>query len=174
MSFWLSAIPVQNCSLNLKIVRFSKKRAKSRLPQQSKPTPAPTIPARIARSPHSPLGIVATGREVVQEESHTYSEMTRCVRLFNNTLFPCGSLTHGEVAVSGDAVRVAENIRLFPRSASSNFHRLPGTGMGADCLICDRQALRWRNVMASLSRPEQPCSALPGTTLSRRSAPSTM
>jgi hypothetical protein len=46
---------------------------------------------------------VATAREVVQEESSTYSEMTRGVRLFHNTLSPCGKLTHGEVAVSEDA-----------------------------------------------------------------------
>jgi hypothetical protein len=102
MSFWLSAIPVQNCSLNLNVIL--KKAREIKAPQQSKLTPAPTIPTlRIARTPHSPLGIVATAREVVQEESHTYGEMTQCVRLFNNTLFPCGNLTHSEVAVSEDA-----------------------------------------------------------------------
>jgi hypothetical protein len=102
MSFWLSAIPAQNCSLNLNV--DSQKAREIKAPQQSKLTPAPTIPTlRIARSSHSPLGIVATAREVVQEESHTCGEMPRCVRLFNNTLFPCGNLTHGEVAVSEDA-----------------------------------------------------------------------
>ena len=92
----------QNCSLNLNV--DSQKAREIKAPQQSKLTPAPTIPTpRITRSPHSLLGIVATAREVVQEESSTYSAMTRCVRLFHNTLFPCGNLTHGEVAVSEDA-----------------------------------------------------------------------
>jgi hypothetical protein len=91
------------------------------------------IALRIARTPHSPLGIVATAREVVQEESRTYSEMTRCVRLFHNTLFPCGSLTHGEVAVSEDALSGHQRIR-FSIPTASNFHERPRNGMGADCL----------------------------------------
>jgi hypothetical protein len=63
---------------------------------------------------------VATAREVVQEESHTYREMTRCVRLFNNILFPCGNLTHGEIAVSGDGLVGYQRIR-FSNSTASNF-----------------------------------------------------
>jgi hypothetical protein len=91
------------------------------------------IALRIARTPHSPLGIVATAREVVQEESRTYSEMTRCVRLFHNTLSPCGNLTHGEVAVSEDALSGQQRIRFFHPTAS-NFHERRRNGMGADCL----------------------------------------
>jgi hypothetical protein len=106
----------------LKIVDLQKKRAKSRFPQESKPTPAPTIPTpRVARSPYCPSAIVAIAREVVQEESHTYAAITRCVRLFNNTLFPCGNLTHGGIAVSGDALSRHQRIR-FSTPTASNFH----------------------------------------------------
>jgi hypothetical protein len=55
MSFWLSAIPVQNGSLNLKIVDSGKSARSQGFPQQSKPALAPTIPARIVRSPHFEL-----------------------------------------------------------------------------------------------------------------------
>jgi hypothetical protein len=77
---------------------------------------------------------VATGREVVQEESHTHGEMTRCVRLFNNTLFPCGSLTHGEIAVSWDA-GAWRKTPTVARYASSNFFGY-GTEMAEVRLIC--------------------------------------
>jgi hypothetical protein len=122
MSFWLSAIPVQNCSLNLKL-SFLKKARDVKV--------SPTVQTNTGGNdnPHAPLnsslGIVATGREVVQEDSHTHREMTRCVRLFNNTLSPCGNLTHGETVVSGDGLVMHQRIR-FSNSAASNFHWLPG------------------------------------------------
>jgi hypothetical protein len=78
---------------------------------------------------------VATAREVVQEESHTYSEMTRCVRLFNNTIFPCGSLTHGGIAVSEDAGARAQNTRRSLVLLGQIFFG-DGTGMAEVRLIC--------------------------------------
>jgi len=102
MSFWLSAIPVQNCSLNLNVDSQKTRETKAPPTVQINAGSYDTTP-RITRSPHSLLGIVATAREVVQEESSTYGAMTPCVRLFHNTLFPCGNLTHGEIAVSEDA-----------------------------------------------------------------------
>src|SRR5262245_6316424 len=112
MSFWLSAIPAQNCGLNLKC-EFSKKRARSRLPNSP-------IRRQLLRYPHgshaplnSPLGIVATGHEVVQEESHTYPVMTRYVRLFNNTLFPCKALVHDEVAAAGGVSSWHKRVRFL-------------------------------------------------------------
>jgi hypothetical protein len=129
----LQPVQPQNCSLNLNA--DSQKAREIKAPQHSKLTPAPTIPTlRITRSPHSLLGIVATAREVVQEESSTYSAMTPCVRLFHNTLFPCGDLTHGEVAVSEDAERGGEHPTIS-RSVSSNFFGY-GTGMAEVRLIC--------------------------------------
>ena len=99
---WLSASPASKLQPQLKC-RFSKSaRDQGSSTVQINAGSYDTTP-RITRSPHSLLGIVATAREVVQEESSTYGAMTPCVRLFHNTLFPCGNLTHGEIAVSEDA-----------------------------------------------------------------------
>lgn len=157
MSSWLSAIPVQNCSLNLKL-SILKKRAKSRLPQQSKPTPAPTIPTpRIAR-PLLPSGIVGIRHEVVQGESHSPYEMTRYVRLFNNTLFSCKGPTYRDVAVSGGALCGRERVRFFfpPPEFSSAAGELNGSGL----FDFDRRALD--GGMSWQACWDQ--SALPGTT----------
>ena len=86
---------------------------------------------------HAPLTPVRDcgdrARGCSRRKSRTYSETTRCVRLFNNTLFPCGNLTHGEVAVSEDALSGHQRIR-FSIPTASNFHERPRNGMGADCL----------------------------------------
>jgi hypothetical protein len=131
MSFWLSAIPVQNCSLNLNVDSQKTREIKAPPTVQINAGSYDTH-ATHPHTPHSPLRIVATAREVVQEESRTYSEMTRCVRLFHNTLFPCGSLTH-EGAVSEDALSGHQRIR-FSIPTAANFHERPRNGMGADCL----------------------------------------
>jgi hypothetical protein len=133
MSFWLSAIPVQNCSLNLKL-SILKKSVRSQGPTVQTNAGSYDTHATHPHTHHSPLRIVATAREVVQEESRTYSEMTRCVRLFHNTLFPCGSLTHGEIAVSWDA-GAWRKTPTVARYASSNFFGC-GTGMAEVRLIC--------------------------------------
>lgn len=131
MSFWLSAIPVQNGSLNLNL--DSQKTREIKAPPTVQIN-AGSYDTHATHRTHAslPLRIVATAREVVQEESRTYSEMTRCVRLFHNTLSPCGNLTHGEVAVSEDALS-EQRIRFFHPTAS-NFHGRRRNGMGADCL----------------------------------------
>jgi hypothetical protein len=110
MSSWLSAIPVQNCSLNLKL-SILKKRAKSKASPtvQTNAGSYDTTP-RIARPPS---GIVGTRHEVVQGESHSPYEMTRYVRLFNNTLFSCKGPTYRDVAVSGGALCGRERVRFF-------------------------------------------------------------
>jgi hypothetical protein len=59
--------------------------------------------------------------------------MTRCVRLFHNTLFPCGNLTHSGIAVSGDALSEYQRI-AFSIPTASNFHERRRNGMGVDCL----------------------------------------
>ena len=56
---------------------------------------------------------MATEREVVQVESHTYPAMTEYVRLFNHTLSWCNNTAHGEIVASGDAFAHFEAARLL-------------------------------------------------------------
>jgi hypothetical protein len=74
MSFWLSAIPEQNCSLNSNVDSKNGARDQGCPTVQTNASSYNTHATH--RTPDSPLEIVAIGREVVQEESHTPYEMT--------------------------------------------------------------------------------------------------
>ena len=113
----------------LKNCRFSKKRAKSRLPQQSKPALAPTIPARIVRSPALPLWIVNRARGCSRRILHPLRDDARRASFQQHPLsVRAVKLRYQEV------LRAGVSAFAFSLSPASNFHGLPGNGMGADCL----------------------------------------